>query len=78
MFAQQNLSGRNICILILPVNRRNDVLARSERIVEVAVGMSLGVYVVLENTAAVRRGLSIGLTTEREVARPAGTRGRPR
>ncbi len=36
MFAQQNLSGRKICILVLPVNRRNDVLALSERIVVVA------------------------------------------
>jgi predicted nuclease of predicted toxin-antitoxin system len=55
MFAQQNLSGRNICILVLPVHRRNDVLALSERIVEVAAGMSAGEYVVLEKTGAVRR-----------------------
>jgi predicted nuclease of predicted toxin-antitoxin system len=53
MFAQQNLSGRNICILVLPVNRRNDVLALSERIVEVAAGMSAGAYVVLEKTGVV-------------------------
>jgi hypothetical protein len=53
MFAQQNLSGRNICILVLPVNRRSDVLALSERIVEVAAGMSAGAYVVLEKTGAV-------------------------
>jgi hypothetical protein len=55
MFAQQNLSGRTICILVLPVNRRNDVLALSERIIEVAAGMSAGAYVVLEKTGAVRR-----------------------
>lgn len=55
MFAQQNLSGRNICILVLPVNRRNDVLALSERIVEVAAGMSAGAYVVLEKTGMVHR-----------------------
>ncbi len=54
MFAQQNLSGRNICILVLPVNRRNEVLALSERIIEVAAGMSAGAYVVLEKTGAVR------------------------
>lgn len=54
MFAQQNLAGRNICILVLPVNRRNDVLALSERIVEVAAGMSVGAYVVLERTGVVR------------------------
>lgn len=54
MFAQQNRSGRNICILVLPVNRRNDVLALSERIAEVAAGMSAGAYAVLEKTGAVR------------------------
>jgi predicted nuclease of predicted toxin-antitoxin system len=54
MFAQQNLSGRSICILVLPVNRRNDVLALSGRIVEVAAGMSAGAYVVLEKTGVVR------------------------
>ena len=50
MFAQQNLFGRTICILVLPVNRRNEVLALSERIVEVAAGMSAGTYVVLEKS----------------------------
>ena len=53
MFAQQNLSGRNICILVLPANRRNEVLALSERIVEVAAGISMGMYVVLEKTGVV-------------------------
>jgi hypothetical protein len=48
------LSGRNICILVLPVNRRNDVLALRERIIEVAAGMSSGAYVVLEKTGAAR------------------------
>jgi hypothetical protein len=52
MFAQQNLSGRNICILVLPFNRRSGVLALSEQIVEVAAGMSAGAYVVLEKTGA--------------------------
>jgi hypothetical protein len=54
MFAQQNLSGRDICILVLPVNRRNDVLALSERISEVAAGRSAREYVVLEKTGAAR------------------------
>jgi hypothetical protein len=53
LFAQQNLSGRNICILVLPFNRRNDVLALSDRIVEVAAGMTAGAYVVLEKTGVV-------------------------
>jgi predicted nuclease of predicted toxin-antitoxin system len=50
MFARQNLTGRNICILVLPVNRGNDVLALGERIAAVAAGMSAGTYVVLEKT----------------------------
>ena len=54
MFAQQNLAGRNICILVLPVNRRNDVLALRERIVEVVASMPAGAYVVLEKTGAAR------------------------
>jgi hypothetical protein len=39
MFAQQNPVGRSICILGLPVNRRNEILTLSERIVGVATGM---------------------------------------
>jgi hypothetical protein len=53
MFAQQNLAGRTICILVLPANRRNDVLALSKRIVEVAAAMSAGAYAVLEKTGVV-------------------------
>jgi hypothetical protein len=53
MFAQQNLAGRNICTLVLPVNRRNEILALGGRIVEVAAGMSAGTYVVLEKTGLV-------------------------
>ena len=55
MFAQQNLSGRNICILVLPTNRRNDVLALGEQIVEIVDGMSVGAYVTLEKTGVVHR-----------------------
>jgi predicted nuclease of predicted toxin-antitoxin system len=54
MFTQQNLSGRDMCILVLPVNRRNDVLALSERIIEVAAGLSAGSYVELGKTAVAR------------------------
>ena len=53
MFAQRNLSGRNICILVLPTNRRNAVLALGERVVEVVDGMSVGADVVLEKTGMV-------------------------
>jgi hypothetical protein len=50
MYAQQNLSGRDICILVLPTNRRRDVLTLGEQIVQVVDGMSVGEYVVLEMT----------------------------
>ena len=55
MFAQQNLSGRNICILVLPANRRNDVLALGEQIVQVVDGPSVGAYVTLEKAGVVHR-----------------------
>jgi predicted nuclease of predicted toxin-antitoxin system len=50
MFAQQNLSGRSICILVVPTNRRRDVLALGERIVAVVAGMRPSDYVVLERS----------------------------
>ena len=50
MFAQQNLSGRSICILVPPVNRRSDVLALAERIAGAVADISVGTYVVLEKT----------------------------
>jgi hypothetical protein len=53
MYAQQNLSDRSICILVLPTNRRKDVLALSERIVDVVDGISIGEYVTLETTGLV-------------------------
>jgi hypothetical protein len=53
MYAQQNLSDRGICILVLPTNRRKDVLALGERIVEVVDGISVGEYVILEKTGVV-------------------------
>jgi predicted nuclease of predicted toxin-antitoxin system len=49
MYAQQNLSGRTISILVLPTNRRKDVLTLSARIVEIVDSMSAGEYAVLEN-----------------------------
>jgi predicted nuclease of predicted toxin-antitoxin system len=55
MYAQQNLSGRGICILVLPTNRRRDVLALGEQIVQVVDGMAIGEYVVIEMTGAVVR-----------------------
>jgi hypothetical protein len=53
MYAQQNLSDRTICVLVLPTNRRKDVLALGERILEVVGGISVGEYVILEKTGVV-------------------------
>jgi hypothetical protein len=53
IYAQQNLSGRSISILVLPANRRADVLALGARIVEVADGLSVGKYLVPEKTGVV-------------------------
>jgi hypothetical protein len=55
MYSQQNLSGRHICILVLQTNRRRDVLALSEQIVQVVESMSVGEHVVLERTEVVVR-----------------------
>ena len=77
MFAQQNLSGRDMCILVLPVNRRNDVLALSERIIEVAAGLSAGSYVELGKQQWLGCGPPIGLMTHWETAHAAGLRDSP-
>ena len=53
MYAQQNLAGRSICILVPPTNRRRDVLALGEQISEIVDGMSIGDYVILEKTGVV-------------------------
>jgi hypothetical protein len=59
MFEQQNLTGRTICIFVLPTNRRRDVLALGERIMAVVNGMKPGDYVVLDRSGlAHRRSLS--------------------
>jgi hypothetical protein len=57
IYAQQNLTGRGICILVLPRNRRRDVLALGEQIVQVVDSMAIGEYVVIEMTGAVVRRL---------------------
>jgi predicted nuclease of predicted toxin-antitoxin system len=48
IYAQQNLSGRNISILVLPTNRRTDVMALAPRIVAIVETMKPGSYAVLE------------------------------
>lgn len=55
IYSQQNLSGRHICILVLPTNRRKDVLALASRIIEVVDGMSAGEYAVIEKNGTVNK-----------------------
>jgi predicted nuclease of predicted toxin-antitoxin system len=57
IYAQQSLAGRGICILVLPTNRRRDVLALGEQIAQVVDSMTIGEYVVIEITGAVLRRL---------------------
>ena len=55
MFAQQNLADRAISILVIPTNRRRDVLALGEQIVAIVNNMQPGEYVVLERSGQARR-----------------------
>jgi hypothetical protein len=55
MYEQQSLAGREICILVLPTNRRREVLALGKQIVDVAGSMSVGDYVVIDRTGVVVR-----------------------
>jgi len=50
LYAQQNLSGRNLSILVLPANRRRDVLALAPRLVEIVEAIVAGQYLMLENS----------------------------
>jgi predicted nuclease of predicted toxin-antitoxin system len=52
IYAQQNLAGRTIAILVLPTNRRNEVLAMAHRIAAVIDQMLAGQYAVLERNGA--------------------------
>jgi hypothetical protein len=54
MFAQQNLTGRQISILVLPTNRRNDVLGLGQKIFEVAIAMTPATYGILEKDGTLR------------------------
>lgn len=55
MHAQQNLSGRTISILVLPPNRRKDVLVLGQRIADVVETLSAGQYAVLEKSGTLSR-----------------------
>lgn len=48
IYAQQNLARRAIAILVLPTNRRNDVLHLVPQIVAAIEAISIGQYGVLE------------------------------
>ncbi|MET0971063.1 MAG: hypothetical protein ABWY18_17825 [Tardiphaga sp.] len=52
IYAQQNLAGRNVSILVVPTNRRNDVLALAPRIATAIDAMTAGQYAVLEKSGA--------------------------
>ena len=54
MYAQQNLMGRSIAIVVLPTNRRNDVLALSELIATIVDGVQPATYKVIERSGAIQ------------------------
>jgi predicted nuclease of predicted toxin-antitoxin system len=54
MYAQQNLAGRSISILVLPTNRRRDVLALRETIAKTVSDMVAGMYVIIEESGLVQ------------------------
>jgi predicted nuclease of predicted toxin-antitoxin system len=85
IYTQQNLSGRRICILVLPANRRKDVLALGERIVEVVDGISVTepeedpalapFLALLERDLAARPERLVALTPELAARITAATEG---
>jgi predicted nuclease of predicted toxin-antitoxin system len=48
IYAQQNLRGRKLSIVVLPTNRRSDVMQRASDIVETLEMIEPGQYVVIE------------------------------
>lgn len=48
MYAQQNLSGRTLSILVLPTNRRSVVLGIADQILRVIATLSSSEYAVLD------------------------------
>ena len=52
IYAQQNLSGRKIAILVLPTNRLRDVLALAGAIATAVETISPGDYLVIERPGA--------------------------
>ncbi len=54
IYAQQNLTGRAIAILVLPTNRRNDVLNLVPRIAAAIDAISTSQYLVLEKDGVFR------------------------
>ena len=54
LYAQQNLSGRRLSILVLPTNRRRDVLALAAQLVEIIEAITFGQYLMVEKSGEVR------------------------
>jgi len=53
MYARQSLVGRKLRILVLPTNKRSDVLAETDLLVDVIAGVTIDQYGgVLERTGA--------------------------
>lgn len=55
IYSQQNFFGRSISVLVLPTNRRNDVMAMGSQIAAVVDTISAGEYLVLETTGELTR-----------------------
>ncbi len=53
LYAQQNLDGRPFSVLVLPFNRRRDVLELAPLIQELLATIQLGSYVVIDRDRTV-------------------------
>ena len=54
LYAQQNLFGRQLSILVLPTNRRLDVLTLAARLIEIVETITFGQYLMVEKSGEVR------------------------
>jgi predicted nuclease of predicted toxin-antitoxin system len=50
LHSQQRLSGRNFSILVLPTNKRREILGLGDQVAKVIAGNAVGEYVTLEIT----------------------------
>lgn len=52
IYAQQNLRGRSIAIVVLPTNRHRHVMARAADVADTIVRINAAQYVVIESNGA--------------------------